>query len=165
VADPDNKLPAITYWLMGSLSGIQMSDLLVVLPVIAAGIIPLLMISWRLNVLSFGEDEARSLGLNTERIRILVVVCASLISASMISICGIIGWVGLVIPHLARLAVGPNYRILLPVSFLFGGIFMLLVDNLARSLSSVEIPLGILTSIIGAPFFIYFLKKSARKTW
>ncbi len=165
VADPDNKLPAITYWLMGSLSGIQISDLMVVLPVIAAGIVPLLMISWRLNVLSFGEDEARSLGLNTGRIRVLVVVCASLISASMISICGMIGWVGLIIPHLARLAVGPNYRILLPTSFLFGGIFVLLVDNLARSLTTVEIPLGILTSIIGAPFFIYFLKKSSQKSW
>lgn len=165
VADPDNKLPAITYWLMGSLSGIQISDLMVVLPVITAGIVPLLMISWRLNVLSFGEDEARSLGLNTGRIRVLVVVCASLISASMISICGMIGWVGLIIPHLARLAVGPNYRILLPISFLFGGIFVLLVDNLARSLTTVEIPLGILTSIIGAPFFIYFLKKSSQKSW
>ncbi len=165
VADPDNKLPAITYWLMGSLSGIQLSDLKTVLPILALGILPLILISWRVNVLSFGEDEARSLGINTGRLRVLIIICSSLVSASMISICGIVGWVGLIIPHLARMIAGPDYRVLLPVSFLIGGIFMLIVDNISRSLTTVEIPIGILTSVLGAPFFIYFLKKSTQKNW
>jgi ABC-type Fe3+-siderophore transport system, permease component len=165
VADPDNKLPAITYWLMGSLSGIQLNDIKTVFPFLTLGIIPLLLISWRVNVLSFGEDEARSLGINTGRLRMLIIVCSSLISASMISICGIVGWVGLIIPHLARMITGPDYRVLLPVSFLTGGIFMLVVDNISRSLTPIEIPIGILTSVLGAPFFIYFLKKSSHKNW
>ncbi len=162
IADPDDKLPAITYWLMGSLSAIRMEDLYIVLPIIAVGIIPLILLSWQLNVLSFGDDEAKSLGINTFFLRSLVIVCASLITASIVSISGIIGWVGLIIPHITRMITGPNHRILLPASFLLGGIFLLSVDNLSRSISSVEIPIGILTSIIGAPFFIYFLKKSKR---
>ncbi|WP_243346831.1 FecCD family ABC transporter permease [Parabacteroides sp. FAFU027] len=165
VADPDNKLPAITYWLMGSLSGIQLNDIKTVFPILTLGIVPLLLISWRVNVLSFGEDEARSLGINTGRLRMLIIVCSSLISASMISICGIVGWVGLIIPHLARMIAGPDYRVLLPVSFLTGGIFMLVVDTISRSLTPIEIPIGILTSVLGAPFFIYFLKKSSHKNW
>lgn len=165
MADPDDKLPAITYWLMGSLASVSLSDIYVILPIVILGSIPIVLVSWQLNVLSFGEDEARSLGVNTKAIRILVISCASLITASIVSISGIIGWVGLVIPHFARLAVGPNHRVLLPVSFLFGGIFLLLVDNLARSISSVELPIGILTSVIGAPFFVYFLKKSSKRSW
>ena len=164
VADPDDKLPAITYWLMGSLSAITKNDLYIVIPIILAGIIPLILISWQLNVLSFGDDEAKSLGINTFLLRILVIICASLITASIVSISGIIGWVGLIIPHITRMITGPNHRILLPASFLLGGIFLLLVDNLSRSVSSLEIPIGILTSIIGAPFFIFFLKKS-KKSW
>lgn len=165
VADPDEKLPSITYWLMGSLSSIRMDDLLVIIPIILAGTIPLFLISWRINVLSFGEDEARSLGLNTARLRGIVIVCASLVTACTISISGIIGWVGLIIPHLARMIVGSNHRKLLPASFLLGAAFMLIVDNMARTIASIEIPLGILTSVIGAPLFIYFLKKSTKKTW
>ncbi len=165
VADPDDKLPAITYWLMGSLASVRMDDLAVVIPIILAGAVPLILISWRINVLSFGEDEARSLGLNTGRLRVLVIVCASLVTACTISISGIIGWVGLIIPHLTRMIVGPNHKILLPASFLLGATFMLLVDNIARTLASIEIPLGILTSVIGAPLFIYFLKKSNKKSW
>ena len=164
VADPDDKLPAITYWLMGSLSAITMEDLYLVIPILLIGIIPLILISWQLNVLSFGDDEAKSLGINTFLLRILVIVCASLITASIVSISGIIGWVGLIIPHITRMITGPNHRILLPASFLLGGIFLLLVDNLSRSMSSLEVPRGILTSIIGAPFFIFFLKKS-KKSW
>ncbi|NTW50515.1 MAG: iron ABC transporter permease, partial [Chlorobiales bacterium] len=156
IADPDDKLPAITYWLMGSLANIRMGDLTVILPILFAGIIPLMLVSWRLNVLSFGEDEARSLGVHTGRMRALVIVCATLVSASIISVSGIIGWVGLIVPHLARFIAGPNHRMLFPTSFLFGAIFMLVVDNLARSLVSVEIPIGTITSIVGAPFFIYF---------
>ncbi|NTV05860.1 MAG: iron ABC transporter permease [Chlorobiaceae bacterium] len=165
VADPDDKLPAITYWLMGSLANIRGSDLAVILPLLFVGSIPLMLVSWRLNVLSFGEDEARSLGVHTGWMRALVILCATLMSASIISFTGIIGWVGLIVPHLARFVAGPNHRMLLPVSFLFGGIFMLVVDNVARSLASVEIPIGIITAILGAPFFIWFLKKSSGKSW
>ena len=165
MADTDDKLPAITYWLMGSLSSIRMDELKVILPILFAGIIPLIMVSWRINVLSFGEEEARTIGVNTSVMRAVLIACASLTTACTISISGMIGWVGLVVPHLSRLAVGPDHKILLPASFLFGGIFLLIVDNLARSLSSVEIPIGILTSVIGAPFFIWFLKKSTKKSW
>ncbi len=165
VADPDDKLPAITYWLMGSLTDIGLSDLYIVVPIVVSACIPLILLSWRINVLSFGEAEARSLGLNTNRLRILIIACASLITASTISISGIIGWVGLVIPHLTRMLVGPNHKILLPASFLLGGLFMLIVDNLARTLASVEIPIGILTSVIGAPLFIFFIKKTKNRSW
>lgn len=164
-ADPEEKLPTIVYWLMGSLANVRMEDLAVVLPVVAIGTIPLLLLSWRLNVLSFGEDEARSLGVHSGMLRIMVILCATLIDASIISISGIIGWVGLVIPHIARFTVGPNHRILLPVSFLFGAIFMLLVDNLARTISALEVPVGIITAIVGTPFFIYFLKRSSSRSW
>jgi len=162
LADPDDKLPAITYWLMGSLSSIRMENLAVVVPITAVGVIPLLLFRWQLNILSFGEEEARSLGINTALLRAVVILSASLITASVVSVSGIIGWVGLLVPHLTRMITGPDNRILLPASFLTGSIFLLLVDNLARSVSSVEIPIGILTAIIGAPFFLYFLKKSQR---
>jgi iron complex transport system permease protein len=165
VADTDSKLPAITYWLMGSLSSIRNEDLLVVIPILIVSIVPLLLLSWRINVLSLGEDEARSIGLDTSKLRIVIIICASLSTACIVSISGIIGWVGLIIPHLSRFIVGPNHKILLPVSFLIGGIFLLIVDDIARSVSSVEIPIGIITSIIGAPCFLYFLKKSSKKTW
>jgi len=165
VADPEEKLPTIVYWLMGTLANVRMEDLGVVLPVVALGSIPLLLLSWRLNVLSFGEDEARSLGVHSGKLRIMVILCATLIDASIISISGIIGWVGLVIPHIARFTVGPNHKVLLPVSFLFGAIFMLLVDNLARTISSLEVPVGIITAIVGTPFFIYFLKRSSTRSW
>lgn len=165
LAETDTKLPAITFWLMGSLAGVNTSDLKVVVPVVLAGIIPLLLLGWRLNVLSFGEEEAMSLGLNTERFRFIIILCASLITASVISITGHIGWVGLIIPHLARNIIGPDNKYLIPFSFLIGSSFLLLVDDLARSISSLEIPLGIITSIIGAPFFLIFLKRTSHKTW
>jgi iron complex transport system permease protein len=165
IADPDSKLPSITYWLMGSLSNLNTSDLQIVIPAVLLGTIPLLLTGWKLNVLSFGEEEAQALGLHTDRLRLLVVVCASLVTASVISITGIIGWVGLIIPHFARLLIGPDHKVLLPMSFLMGAIFMLLVDNIARTFTTLEIPLGILTAIIGAPFFLFFLYKTPKKTW
>jgi iron complex transport system permease protein len=165
VADPDSKLPAITYWLMGSLANINAKDLRMVVLMVVAGTIPLLLTGWKLNVLSFGEEEAKSLGLHTNRLRLLVVVCASLVTAAVISVTGIIGWVGLIIPHFARLLIGPDHKLLLPMSFLMGSLFMLLVDNLARTITTLEIPLGILTAIIGAPFFLFFLYKTAQKSW
>jgi len=162
VADPDSKLPAITFWLMGGLSSITISDIKIVLIPMLLGVIPLMLVRWKLNVLSFGDEEAQSMGIDTTRIRAITIICATLLTASTVSICGMIGWVGLVIPHLARMVVGPNYKVLLPASLLIGGIFMLAVDDIARCLFAMEIPLGILTAMIGAPFFIYLLLKGNR---
>lgn len=164
VADPYDKLPTITFWLMGSLSTVSQKDLLVIIFPYLLGMVPLFLVRWHLNILSFGEEEAKALGVDTKRLRFLVIICSTLLTASSISISGMVGWVGLIIPHLARMAVGPDFKGLLPVSALIGGTYLLLVDNIARSVASVEIPLGILTSIIGAPFFIYLLLKT-RKGW
>ncbi|MDS1003567.1 iron ABC transporter permease [Clostridium sporogenes] len=164
ICDPYDKLPAITFWLMGGLSSITLNDLQVMVIPIILGLLPLLLIRWKLNILSFPEEEAKTLGVNTDRIRIIVIICSTLLSASIVSYCGIIGWVGLVIPHLTRSLYGPNYKILLPTSFIIGGLYMLLVDDLARCVFPVEVPLGILTSLIGIPFFAYLLI-NVRKGW
>jgi iron complex transport system permease protein len=162
MADPFDKLPAITYWLMGSLSSISSEDVLaVILPMLAGGFI-LYLVRWRLNVLSLGEEEASALGLDTRKLKMIVILCATMMTSAAVSISGMIGWVGLIVPHLARMIVGPNYKALLPASIIIGGTYLLLVDDLARVMASVEIPLGILTSIIGAPFFIYLLMRSRR---
>ncbi|KNF08683.1 ABC-type Fe3+-siderophore transport system, permease component [Gottschalkia purinilytica] len=164
VADPYDKLPAITFWLMGSLSSVSRRDILVLLIPFVVGIVPLFFVRWKLNVLSFGDEEARALGIDTKKLRIIVIICSTLMTASAVSVCGMIGWVGLVVPHFSRMIVGPDYRYLLPTSMLIGSTYLLMVDNIARGVASIEIPLGILTSIIGAPFFIYLLL-NARKGW
>ena len=159
VADPTNKLPAITYWLMGSLVGASKKELsLVILPVVL-GLLPLILLRWRLNVLTMGDDEARSLGVNADRLRIAVVVCATLVTAASVSVSGMIGWVGLVIPHMMRRLVGSDYRYLMPASIIGGGLFLLIVDNFSRNLAATEIPIGILTSFIGAPFFVLLITR------
>lgn len=163
VADPDSKLPAITFWLMGGLSNITFKDLLIILPPFIIGTIPILMLRWRLNALTFGEEEAKSLGINTEGIRIVLIVCSTILTTSSVSIGGVIGWVGLVIPHIARMIVGSNYNKLLPCSILIGAGYLLIIDDLARSMFSMEIPIGILTALIGAPFFIIILLKGKDK--
>jgi iron complex transport system permease protein len=165
IADPLDKLPAITYWLMGSFADIRTGELGTAVAMVLAGAIPLLLVSWRLNVLSFGEEEARSLGLHTGRMRVAVILCATLVTASMISVCGIIGWVGLVVPHISRFLAGANHRRLMPVSFLVGAAFMVAVDTVARSAASVEIPVGIITAVLGAPFFIWIMKRSTVRAW
>jgi len=157
VADPSNQLPAITYWLMGSLSGAKMSDVKFVLPYMAVSLAVLVLLRWRINILTIGEDEARSMGINTERLRLVVVLCATFLTASSIAVTGMIGWIGLVVPHLCRRAVGNNCWYLIPASMLSGASFLLLVDNLSRNLTAAEIPIGILTAVIGAPFFIYLM--------
>jgi iron complex transport system permease protein len=162
VADPDNKLPAITFWLMGGLSSIGVKDGVMVLIPMLLGAIPLFLLRWRLNALSFGEEEAQALGINTERTRLIVIVCSTLLTAASVSIGGMIGWIGLVIPHFSRMVTGPNYKTLLPTSVLIGSAFLLIVDDVARCVFAMEIPLGILTSIIGAPFFVYLLMKGRR---
>lgn len=162
-ADPYTKLPAITYWLMGSLASVNGRDVSAALWPVGLGLFLLLLLRWNLNVMSFGDEEAKALGVNTARLRLLVIVCATLMTASAVAISGVIGLVGLVVPHLARLLVGPDYERLLPAATLLGSLFLLVVDNLARTLYAVEIPLGILTSFIGAPFFLYLLINTRKK--
>ncbi|MFT8890120.1 FecCD family ABC transporter permease [Ethanoligenens sp.] len=163
VADPNNKLPAITFWLMGGLSSITMSNLYLLLPPLLVGFIPIFLLRWNLNVLSFGEEEAQTMGINTKRLRWIFIVCATLLTAASVAVSGIIAWVGLVIPHVARLFVGPNYKYLMPASLLTGAIFLIIADDVARVAFAAEIPLGILTSIIGAPFFIVLLIRGRKK--
>ena len=159
VADPTNQLPAITYWLMGSLSGTRMQDVAFALLSMAAGLIPLLLLRWRINLLTLDEEEARSMGVNATALRLVVILCATVLTAASVSVSGMIGWVGLVIPHLSRKLVGNDCRRLLPAAMLLGAIFLLLVDNVSRNLLAVEIPIGILTAFIGAPFFIYLMTR------
>jgi iron complex transport system permease protein len=160
VADPESKLPAITYWLLGSLNGASAKGLAVMLPPIIAGSIGLLLVSWQLNVLTMGDEEARSLGLRTEWLKGGIIVCTTLITAAAVSVCGIVGWVGLVIPHVGRMLVGPDHRLLLPAALSIGASYLLIIDDIARTASASEIPLGILTALIGAPFFAYLLRKT-----
>ena len=158
-ADVDSQLPAITYWLMGSLSGTRMQDVTFALLPMAAGLIPLLLLRWRVNLLTLDEEEARSMGVNTTALRLVVILCATVLTAASVSVSGMIGWVGLVIPHLSRKLVGNDCCRLLPAAMLLGAIFLMLVDNVSRNLLAVEIPIGILTAFIGAPFFIYLMTR------
>ncbi len=159
VADPFDKLPVIVYWLMGSLASMTNAKLVLIVPPILIGAGALLSVRWRMNALSLGDDEARSLGVDTTKLRLLTVGAATLITAAAVSVSGIIGWVGLVIPHLARMIVGPDSRKLLPASLSLGACYLLLIDDAARSITSAEIPLGILTGVIGAPVFALLLRK------
>ena len=160
IADPTDKLPAIVFWLMGSLSSVSYRELSITAPVIVAGIAVLLLIGWQMNVLAMGEEEARSLGINSTALKAVVITASALITAASVSISGIIGWVGLVIPHIARIATGPDYRKLIPVSALLGAGYLILMDDISRSAVSVEIPIGILTAVIGAPIFAQIMRRS-----
>jgi iron complex transport system permease protein len=164
LADPYDQLPAITFWLLGSLAGVKLADLAIVTPLVLIGLVPLILLRWRIGVLSLGDDEARSLGVDVTLMRLLVIVAATLMTASVVAISGVIGWIGLMIPHIARMLVGPNFARLLPAAMLLGASFLLLVDMLARTLARVETPLGILTAVLGAPFFLWLLARG-RKTW
>ena len=159
VADPYDKLPVIVYWLMGNLASITRDNLILPLLLMAAAFLLLYFLRWKINLLSFGDEEAKSLGIPVERLRLTVIICATLMTAAAVSISGIIGLVGFVVPHLVRFIVGPDFRFLLPGSALMGGLFLLASDNLARTLWTMEIPLGILTSLFGVPFFLYLLIK------
>ena len=162
MADANDKLPAITFWLMGSFSRINQTDLAVIVAPMLAGFALLMLERWKLNVLSFGEEEARSLGVNTGRVRLIVIFASTLIVACSVAVAGIVGWVGLVIPHLARSIVGPNYKVLLPTSMFIGAGYLLIVDDLCRLMASTEIPIGILTAIIGVPFFIFIFRHNIK---
>jgi iron complex transport system permease protein len=164
LADPMDTLPALTFWLMGGLAKVSLQDVAwTVLPVLIPAVL-LYAARWRINVLSVGEEEAHTLGVDIKRIRLLVLVCATLMTAAAVSISGIIHWVGLLIPHLARMLVGADFSRVLPASLLLGGTYLLAIDNLSRSIAAVEIQVGILTALIGAPFFVILLAK-ARKGW
>ena len=162
IADPTSKLPEITYWLMGSFSGKQWHDVRFALPFMLLGSLPLLLLRWRINLLTMGDDEARAMGVDTHKLRLVVVLCATLVTAASVAVSGVIGWVGLVVPHMARRIAGSDYRRLLPVTLLLGALFLLGADDLCRNLLAQELPIGILTSFIGAPFFLaLMLKKEA----
>lgn len=165
VADPYNQLPAIVFWLMGSLASARFQDIAAAGIPMAVGIAGLLAIRWRINVLSMGDKEARSLGINTTLSKGIVILCATLATAGAVCVSGIIGWVGLVIPHIGRMLVGNDNRVLIPASLSLGACFMLLVDNMGRVITGSEIPLGILTAIVGGPFFVYLLKKTKGGGW
>jgi len=159
-ADPDSKLPEITYWLMGSIAKVTWSDLrLFAIPFIL-GVVPLLALRWRLNILAFGDEEAESLGINAAALRLVSIVCATLLTASCVAVSGVIGWVGLIMPHVVRFIAGPDNRIVVPLSVILGGAFLIAVDTACRTVISSEIPLGILTSIIGAPLFFLVLLRT-----
>jgi iron complex transport system permease protein len=163
VADPADTLPKITYWLMGSLASIRTPDVLFAGPPVIIGAIPIMLWRWRINVLTMGDDEARTMGVNAKLVRTVIIACATLITAAAVSVSGLIGWVGLVIPHFARMIVGNDYRVMLPAAALLGSSFMLIVDNFARMLTTSEIPIGILTAFVGAPFFLYLILKEGNR--
>jgi iron complex transport system permease protein len=160
LADPDSKLPAITFWLMGSLASASWKDVFRACPPIGAGIAGLLMLRWRINLLSMGDEEARSLGVRTEALKGSIIICCTLVTAAAVCVSGVIGWIGLIVPHIARMLVGPNHKVLLPASIATGACYLLLIDDIARTATAIEIPLGIITAVVGAPFFAYLLRKT-----
>lgn len=162
LSDPYNQLPAITYWLLGSLSAITRGDVVSVLPAMVLGFAPLFLLRWRMNLLSLDDEEARALGVNTKALRAVLIAAATLMSAAAVSISGVIGWIGLLTPHVARALVGPDFGRLLPASIVLGGGCLVGVDLIARNAAPIEIPLGVLTAGLGAPFFLYLLATAAR---
>ena len=162
VADPYNQLPAITFWLLGSFNGVLPEDLALALPLIAAGFVPLVLLRWRINLLALADDEARSLGIDAGRLRVVVVAATTLATSASVAIAGIIGWIGLVVPHAARLLVGAEFARVLPMSALLGSAFMLLVDTLCRTVARTELPPGVITALVGSPVFIWLLAANFR---
>lgn len=159
-ADPTSKLPEITYWLMGSMAGVSFESIALGLPFIVAGSLTIYFLRWRLNVLALSEDEARAAGLNLRVLRPLVIAAATLVTASVVSMCGQVGWIGLLVPHCARMLVGNNNRLIIPVSLLLGASMMVLIDTLARTITASEVPISVLTALLGAPFFIVLLRRT-----
>ena len=161
-ADPMDKLPQITYWLMGSFTGASYRKLLIGSPMILIGTALIYLLRWQFNILSLSEDEARASGIHLKRMRIFLVLAITMITASSVSMCGQVGWVGLLIPHCARMMTGSNNRLVIPMSISLGASFLILIDTLSRTLTVIELPLSVLTAILGAPFFILLLKHSER---
>ncbi|BCN54594.1 FecCD family ABC transporter permease [Prescottella equi] len=165
VADPYTTLPSIVFWLMGSLATADMAKVLVAAVPILAGSAVIIGLRWRINILSLGDDDAASLGVNPGRLRALLLTMVALMTAGAVAVSGVIGWVGLVVPHIARLWVGPDHRISMPTTFVLGAAYLTIIDTLSRTVSSGEIPLGILTAIIGAPVFVLLLRNSRRQAF
>lgn len=163
VADTQQQLPAITYWLMGSLSSVKMRDVAFLLIPFVLGTVPLFLLRWRINLLTVGEEEAQAMGVNTRLLRLIVVICATLLTASSVAVSGLIGWVGLIIPHFCRMIFGCDYRRLLPATALFGAAFLLVTDDIARLATTAEIPIGILTAAVGAPIFLYLIVTGGKR--
>jgi iron complex transport system permease protein len=162
VADPNSQLPEITFWLMGGLSAVRAGDLIWLGSAFVIGTTGLMVLRWRLNVMACGEEEAMALGVDVRRVRYATIACATLMTSSAVAIAGMVGWVGLIIPHLARFVVGSDHRVLVPASILMGGSFLLLVDDICRSIYTTEIPLSIVTSVVGAPLFIFLVARQGR---
>ncbi|MGC8722062.1 MAG: FecCD family ABC transporter permease [Caldisericaceae bacterium] len=158
-ADPYTKLPSIVFWLMGSLSDISSRTVMVIAPIMIALILALYFLRWKLNILSLGDEEALMLGENPRRLRYFIIFISTLLTSLSVSISGVIGWVGLVVPHIGRMLVGPDYRKLLPVTILLGSAYLLLIDDISRTITASEMPIGILTALIGTPIFIYIMWK------
>ncbi len=164
IADPYNQLPAMTFWLLGSLAAINVADLVPLFGPVAIGTLMLFALRWRMNVMSLPDEEARALGVSTGPLRIAIVAAATLVTSASVAAAGVVGWVGLVVPHIARTLVGPDFARLVPAAALLGGGFLLLIDTLARNMTAIEVPLGVLTALIGTPFFVWLLA-SMSKTW
>ncbi|MFA7678801.1 MAG: iron ABC transporter permease [Pigmentiphaga sp.] len=164
LADPYSQLPSITFWLMGGLHAITGNDLPWLAPGLLVALLPLFLLRWRTNLLSLPDDEARALGQHPMQLRSLMILAATLMTACAVSFSGIIGWVGLIIPHIARLLVGAEFSRLLPASLLLGASFLVATDLLARSIAPIELPLGLLTSLLGAPFFLMLLLKTREQS-
>ncbi len=162
LADPYTQLPSITFWLLGGLNQVTLDDVAVTTPAMLIGLLPLALLRWRLNLLALADEEAAALGLQVDRLRLVLVASATLTTAAAVSLAGIVGWIGLVVPHVARLLVGPDFSRLLPASLLLGAGFLVVTDTLARTVTSIELPLGILTALVGAPFFLWLLARTGR---
>jgi iron complex transport system permease protein len=160
VADPYEKLPVIVFWLMGSFNARSYNDVLTIVGPMLVGTALLMAVRWRINLLSMGEEQARSMGVNTELLKSIVIVGATLVTSAAVAVSGIIGWVGLVIPHVTRMLVGNDHKVLLPATLSVGAAYMLIIDTMARTITTAEVPLGILTAVVGAPFFAYLLRKT-----
>jgi len=160
LGDPMAQLPTITFWLLGGLNAVTPADLAATAPALLAGLVPMALLRWRINLLGLPDEEALALGVAVGRLRLVLVAAATLATAAAVSLTGIIGWVGLVVPHVARLLVGPEFSRLLPASLLLGGGFLVAADTLARTVAPIEVPLGILTALVGAPFFLFLLARS-----
>jgi len=164
LADPLNQLPAITFWLLGSLAAFTRGDLAALAPIVVVAALPLALLRWRLDVMTLGDEEARALGINVGLVRAAAVIAATLMTSTAVAVSGIVGWVGLLVPHLARLVVGPAFARLLPMSIIFGAGFLLAVDTAARTLGAVELPLGVLTAVLGTPAFLVLMLRG-RRVW
>jgi iron complex transport system permease protein len=165
VADPYSQLPAIVFWLLGSLATATYGKVLTAGVPIALGVAVVLALRWRINVLSLGDEDAAALGLRPERLRWLLLAAVAAIVAGAVAVSGVIGWVGLVIPHLGRMWVGPDHRVLLPVTLLMGAGYLTVIDTVSRILTAGEIPLGVLTAVIGAPVFFVLLRRNGNQAW